>query len=157
MKPTLTMRLTRKTDSMVDCIRKGQNVIVLRTMSKLHAFAGLRVGYAIAQPAMIKELRKYCSGGFSISTPSAAAALASLADTGFQNFALQKTNESKKFLYDFLKQAEYSWLPSSTNFVLFPLRMKSQPFMAKMMEEGVSRPPLGIRQPALVSGKHRHA
>ncbi|OIN59383.1 hypothetical protein BLX24_10430 [Arsenicibacter rosenii] len=127
-----------KTDSMVDCIRKGQNVIVLRTMSKLHAFAGLRVGYAIAQPAMIKELRKYCSGGFSISTPSAAAALASLADTEFQNFALQKTNESKKFLYDFLKQADYSWLPSSTNFVLFPLRMKSQPFMAKMMEEGVS-------------------
>ena len=127
-----------KTDSMIDCIQKGQNVIILRTMSKLHAFAGLRVGYAIAQPAVIKELRKYCSGGFSISTPSASAAIASLNDADFQQFALQKTNESKQFLYDFLKQAGYTWLPSSANFVLFPLRMKSQTFMAKMMEEGVS-------------------
>lgn len=127
-----------KTDSMIDCIQKGQNVIILRTMSKLHAFAGLRVGYAIAQPAVIKELRKYCSGGFSISTPSASAAVASLNDTDFQKFALQKTTESKQFLYDFLKQAGYTWLPSSANFVLFPLRMKSQTFMMKMMEEGVS-------------------
>jgi len=127
-----------KTDSMVDCIRKGQNVIILRTMSKLHAFAGLRVGYAIAQPAVIRELRKYCSGGFSISTPSAAAAVASMKDTEFQKFALQKTEESKKYLYDFLKSADYTWLPSSANFVLFPLRMKGQPFLSRMMEQGVS-------------------
>ncbi|WP_266368794.1 pyridoxal phosphate-dependent aminotransferase [Tellurirhabdus rosea] len=127
-----------KTDSMVDCVRKGQNVIVLRTMSKLHAFAGLRVGYAIAQPAVIKELRRYCSGGFSISTPSASAALASLRDSEFQQFTLKKTAESKAYLYDFLKSAGYTWLPSSTNFVLFPLRMKGQTFLKSMMEQGVS-------------------
>lgn len=127
-----------KTESMIDCLQKGQNVIILRTLSKLHAFAGLRVGYALAQPAVIKELRKYSSGGFSISAPSVHAAVASLADADFQKFTLEKTAASKQFLYDFLKQNDYTWLPSSTNFVLFPLRMKSQPFVTRMMEEGVS-------------------
>lgn len=126
------------TDTMLDCVRKGQNVIVLRTMSKLHAFAGLRVGYAVAKPEVIKAMRRFCSGGFSISTPSAAAAIASLQDQSFQQYTLQKTAESKQFLYDFLKGADYTWLPSSANFVLFPLRMKSQTFMSRMMEEGVS-------------------
>jgi histidinol-phosphate aminotransferase len=126
------------TDSMMDCIRKGQNVIILRTMSKLHAFAGLRVGYAVAQPAVIKQLRAYCSGGFSLAGPSVSAAIASLADTDFQQFTLKQTAASKQFLYDFLKAQGYTYLPSAANFVLFPLRMKGQPFLAKMMEEGVS-------------------
>ncbi|WP_234734144.1 pyridoxal phosphate-dependent aminotransferase [Tellurirhabdus bombi] len=127
-----------KTESMVDCVRKGQNVLILRTMSKLHAFAGLRVGYAVAKPEILKELRKYCSGGFSISTPSAAAAIASIKDTEFQQMTLKNTLESKKYLYDFLKQSDYTWLPSSANFVLFPLRMKGQTFTKGMMEQGVS-------------------
>jgi histidinol-phosphate aminotransferase len=35
---------------MVASINAGKNVLILRTMSKLYAFAGLRVGYAIAKP-----------------------------------------------------------------------------------------------------------
>jgi histidinol-phosphate aminotransferase len=127
-----------KTESMINCVQKGQNVIILRTLSKLHAFAGLRVGYAIAQPATINQLKKYASGGFSLSGTSVAAAIASLADTDFQQYTLKQTAASKQFLYDFLTAQDYTYLPSSANFVLFPLRMKGQPFLAKMMDEGVS-------------------
>ncbi len=49
------------TDSMVECVRKGQNVLILRTLSKLN---GLRIGYALGQPALLKDLRKFCSGGY---------------------------------------------------------------------------------------------
>lgn len=126
------------TDSMVECVRKGQNVLILRTLSKLHGFAGLRIGYALGQPALLKDLRKYCSGGFTVSTTSAAAAIASFKDKAFQEMVLKNTLESKKFLYDTLKAMDYTYLPSSANFVLFPIKMKGQMLLQKMMAEGVS-------------------
>jgi histidinol-phosphate aminotransferase len=126
------------TDSMTDCIRKGQNVLILRTLSKLHGFAGLRIGYALGQPALLKELRKYCSGGFTISTTSAAAAIASFKDKAFQEMVVKNTLESKKFLCDTLTAMDYTYLPSSANFVLFPIKMKGQMLLQKMMAEGVS-------------------
>lgn len=126
------------TDSMVECVRKGQNVLILRTLSKLHGFAGLRIGYALAQPATLKELRKYCSGGFTISATSAAAAVASLRDTAFQAMVLKNTLASKSFLLDTLTSMGYTYLPSSANFVLFPVKMKGQMLLQKMMAEGVS-------------------
>ncbi|MCP1384661.1 pyridoxal phosphate-dependent aminotransferase [Runella salmonicolor] len=126
------------TDSMVEHVRKGQNVLILRTLSKLHGFAGLRIGYALGQPATLKELRKYCSGGFTVSTTSAAAAIASFKDKAFQEMVLKNTAESKKFLYDTLKSMDYTYLPSSANFVLFPIKVKGQVLLQKMMAEGVS-------------------
>lgn len=126
------------TDSMIECVRKGQNVLILRTLSKLHGFAGLRIGYALSQPATLKELRKYCSGGFTISATSAAAAVASLRDTAFQAMVLKNTLASKSFLLDTLTSMGYTYLPSSANFVLFPVKMKGQMLLQKMMAEGVS-------------------
>lgn len=126
------------TDSMVDCIKKGQNVLILRTLSKLHGFAGLRIGYALGQPEILKELRKYCSGGFTVSATSAAAAVASFKDKAFQEMVIKNTAESKKFLYDTLKSMDYTYLPSDANFVLFPIKIKGQMLVQKMMAEGVS-------------------
>lgn len=126
------------TDSMVENVRKGQNVLILRTLSKLHGFAGLRIGYALGQPGTLKELRKYCSGGFTVSTTSAAAATASFKDKAFQEMVLKNTAESKKFLYDTLKSMDIAYLPSSANFVLFPIKIKGQVLLQKMMAEGVS-------------------
>lgn len=123
--------------SAVECVRKGQNVMVARTFSKLHAFAGLRVGYLVAQPAVIKELEKYCSGGFDLSATSVAGAIASLQDTGFRDYARGKNAESKAFLCKTLKDEGYEYVPSHTNFVLFPLKMNGKKFTEEMMKRGV--------------------
>ncbi len=123
--------------SVVDCVRKGQNVMVARTFSKLHAFAGLRVGYLVAQPATIKEFEKYCSGGWDTSSPSMAGALASLQDAGFRDYARAKNAESKALLYQTLKDEGYEYVPSHTNFVLFPLKMNGKKFTEEMMKRGV--------------------
>ncbi len=123
--------------SVVDCVRKGQNVMVARTFSKLHAFAGLRVGYLVAQPAAIKELEKYCSGGWDTSSPSMAGAMASLQDAGFRDYARVKNAESKAFLCKTLKDEGYEYVPSHANFVLFPLKMNGKKFTEEMMKRGV--------------------
>lgn len=126
-----------KSATLIDCVKKGQNVIVARTFSKLYGFAGLRVGYAIAQPAMIETLTKYTSGAGSISATSAKAALVSYQDQTFLQDALQKTLASKKFLYETLKKEGYEYIPSSTNFVMFPIRMDGEKFTNEMMKRGV--------------------
>ncbi|MDB5262352.1 MAG: aminotransferase class I/II-fold pyridoxal phosphate-dependent enzyme [Adhaeribacter sp.] len=126
-----------KSASVMDCINKGQNVIVARTFSKLYGFAGLRVGYIVAQPELVKALSKYTAGGFSISATSVMAALAAYQDQEFLQDALKKTMTSKKFLYDVLKKEGYEYIPSSSNFVMFPLKMDGEKFTAELMKRGV--------------------
>ena len=125
------------TASMVDKVKEGKNVIILRTFSKLYAFAGLRVGYALARPALLKVLEPFTQQGFGVSVPSAAAGLAALKDTEFQQMTLRKTAESKQFLLDTLKGLDYKPLDSSANFVLFPIKMKGPQFQSQMMKEGI--------------------
>lgn len=123
--------------SMMECIRKGQNVIIARTFSKVHSFAGLRIGYVIAQPAVIKELSNFGTAGSSISTASVQGALASYGDKEFIKYSVGKNNESKAFLYKLLKDNDYTYLPSQTNFVLFPLKMDGKRFVEEMAKRGV--------------------
>jgi histidinol-phosphate aminotransferase len=126
-----------KTASMVDCVRKGQNVIIARTFSKLHAFAGLRIGYVIAQPDVIKAMSKYCSEGAAISATTVNGAMASYQDAEYAKYAIAKNNESKEFLYQTLKAEGYNYVPSHTNFVIFPLKMNAEKFVGEMMKRGV--------------------
>ena len=123
---------------MIDCVRKGQNVIVARTFSKVQAFAGLRIGYAIALPETIKTISKYTSLGGTISSTSINGAIAGYNDPIFYNYSVSKNNESKAYLCKFLSDMKYEFLPSATNFVIFPIKMNAKEFVEKMMNEGVA-------------------
>ena len=62
-------------------VRDGANVIVFRTLSKIHGLAGASIGYALAPPALVAALRQRGIGGaHSINRLSLVAARASLAD-----------------------------------------------------------------------------
>jgi len=126
-----------KANTMIGAIKKGKNIIVARTFSKLHGFAGLRVGYAFGQPDMIKKLGSYTTGFAGISATSLHAAMASYTDAEFLKTALEKTLASKNYLYSVLKAEGYEYVPSSTNFVIFPLKMDSRQFVAEMEKRGV--------------------
>ena len=123
--------------TLIDSVKKGHNVIVARTFSKLYGFAGLRIGYMVAQPEMVKKLTPYCVGPLGVSATSIHAALASYQDTEFLKDALQKTVASKEFLYKTLKQEGYEYILSYTNFVMFPLKMDGKRFVDEMMKRSV--------------------
>jgi histidinol-phosphate aminotransferase len=137
-----------KAASLIDLVKKGHNVIVARTFSKLYGFAGLRVGYIIAQPAFIKNLEPYSTGMYCLSAPSLSAALVAYQDKEFLQGALQKTLASRDYLYKVLKEEGYQAIPSSTNFVMFPIKMQGQRFVEEMTKRGV-----GIRNWQF-NGKH---
>ncbi len=124
--------------SMIDAVKKGQNVIVARTFSKLYGFAGLRCGYIVAQPATIKSLSSFSTGMMSLSAPTLMAAIAAYQEKDFLAEALKSTQESKDFLYALLKEEGYTYIPSSANFVMFPINMPGNKFSQEMSKRGVS-------------------
>ena len=126
-----------KAASMMSTVIAGHNVIVARTFSKLYGFAGLRCGYLIAQPKTVDMLGNLTSGAFNMSATTVAGAIAGYNETAFLQDALKKTNASKEFLYSVLKKEGYTYIPSSTNFVLFPIKMEGRKFAEEMGKRGV--------------------
>lgn len=126
-----------KAATMIGAVKAGQNVIVARTFSKLYGFAGLRLGYIIGQPDMLKTLSVYTPGPFNLSATTLAAAIAGYREDAFLEDALKKTLASKEYLYSVLKAEGYEYIPSSTNFVMFPLKMDGRQFVQEMMKRGV--------------------
>jgi len=127
-----------KAASMMSAVLAGQNVIVARTFSKLYGFAGLRCGYLIAQPKTVDMLGNLTSGAFNMSATTVAGAIAGYNETAFLQDALKKTIASKEYLYSVLKGEGYTFIPSSTNFVLFPIKMEGRKFSEEMGKRGVS-------------------
>ncbi len=78
----LDYREDAATLSAVRLLRQGQNVVVFRTLGKIHALAGLQVGYALAPTGLAGALRQRGVGGAHAQNQlSLAAAAAALADT----------------------------------------------------------------------------
>lgn len=123
--------------TMIGAVKAGQNVIIARTFSKLYGFAGLRLGYIIGQPDVLSALSIYTSGSFNLSATTLAGAIAAYRETEFLQDALKKTLASKEYLYSVLKAEGYEYIPSSTNFVMFPLKMDGKQFVQEMMKRGV--------------------
>lgn len=120
--------------SMVDLVLKGENVIISRTASKLHGIAGLRVGFAIARPDIVQRLQRYMTGN-----PNAfgmQAAIASLADTQYQDFVKAKNREGRALLTSTLTSMGRKVAPSHTNFVFFDAGMPVERFQAAMRAKG---------------------
>lgn len=105
--------------SMVDLVRQGHNVIVSRTFSKIYGLAGLRVGYIVAKPDLIKKISKYQSGTI-LSQTAIAAAKASLGDEEFMSMTRKRNGEARAHLCSYLDERKIFYGKSQTNVVLFP-------------------------------------
>ena len=79
----------------------------------------------------------YTSGPMSLSATSIAAGIVAYQDQVYLQDAFGKTMESKRFLYETLRKEGYEYIPSTTNFVLFPVKMESRKFAEEMMKRGV--------------------
>jgi len=125
-----------KEATLINNIKKGDNLIVARTFSKIYGLAGMRIGYMVAQPDMITTLAKY--NVEIVPTPSIKAAMAAYQDQEFMKSVIEKTNASRDYLFDALKSAGHDYIPSVTNFAMFPIAMDGQQFVNAMMDRGVA-------------------
>jgi histidinol-phosphate aminotransferase len=97
-------------------VRAGRKVVVLRTFSKAHGLAGLRVGYGIGRADMLAEFaRKQTT--FSVSMPAQAAALAALDDEPHIERTVKNNADGAELLLKELSGLGYRAIPTWANFV----------------------------------------
>jgi histidinol-phosphate aminotransferase len=113
----------------------GESVIVTRTFSKLHGLAGLRIGYALAPPALIQRLQQY-----QMTFPSAAglaAATASYQDREFQALSRSRLRECLAITTGALRQLQRPFVDEGRgNFVFFDTGAPVATFIAAMRTAG---------------------
>lgn len=103
--------------SMVELVKKGHDVVVSRTLSKVYGLAGIRVGYLIAKPELAKKLADRVVANTNIMAIEAGKA--ALADQDFYRFSLQKNAEAKAMIIATLDELKLPYLESHANFVFF--------------------------------------
>ncbi|MPR33984.1 pyridoxal phosphate-dependent aminotransferase [Salmonirosea aquatica] len=126
------------TQSMNTLLAQNKNVIIARTFSKIMGMAGIRVGYMAAQPEFLKKIQKITRGGMGVSYTSIFAANASMDDLAFQDNTRKLNHEAKQYLYANLDRMGYKYIPSYTNFVIFPINMPGKDLLAKMTAKGIA-------------------
>jgi len=121
--------------SMINLVKKGHNVMVSRTASKVHGLAGLRVGFAITTPEIAKRLESYLTD--SLNVIGLRAAIASYQDERFQAHSIEQNNRAKKIVTNHLDNKGIEYLDSQTNFIFIKTGMNIAKFQPAMEKNGV--------------------
>jgi histidinol-phosphate aminotransferase len=98
-------------------VDRAENVVMLRTFSKIYALAGLRLGWAYCPPAVADVLNRV-RGPFNASTPAAAAGIAAVEDTEALARARAHNDRWLPWLSERLAALGLPLTPSVANFVL---------------------------------------
>ncbi|HTH58540.1 MAG TPA: histidinol-phosphate transaminase [Paraburkholderia sp.] len=98
-------------------VRRYPNLLVSRTLSKAYGLAGLRIGFAIAQPALT-DLMNRLRQPFNVNTLAQAAAIAALADKPFLEKSAALNAEGYRVLTAAFERLGLEYVPSYGNFVL---------------------------------------
>jgi len=126
----------------LEYLEKYPNLIVLRTFSKVYGLAGVRVGYAIAHPDLIRALLK-TRETFAVNRAAQAGALAAMDDEEFIVKARQANAAGRKQIYDGLFSMGFKAYPAQGNFVFSDLGHPVAPIFNGLLREGVIIRPLG--------------
>jgi len=119
------------------------NVITLRTFSKVYGLAGARIGYGFAHEELIRNLLKV-KLPFEPSTPAQAAGIAAVADHEFLHRSLELNARGLSFLTEGLQDAGVTVVPSQANFVMavLPTEEEAGRTFEKLLSQGVVVRPL---------------
>jgi histidinol-phosphate aminotransferase len=97
-------------------VRDGRNVLVLRTFSKIHGLASLRVGYGIARPELIEVLQK-TRQPFNVNGIAQAGALAALEDNEHLRQSKDAVDVGRTYFEGEFHAMKLKFNPSAGNFV----------------------------------------
>jgi len=104
-------------DNCAALVKDFDNVIILRSMSKGYCLAGIRLGYAIAQPALIAGLMKV-KDSYNVDAVAITAATAAIRDQSYFQQNIKKVKDERARLTQQLRDLGFDVPDSSGNFVL---------------------------------------
>ncbi len=117
-------------------VLEGNNLLVLRTFSKVYGLAGLRLGYGIGPAPFMAEMNKLRTP-FNTSNLTQAAALAALDDHEHVRRSIRSNREGLKQLFEGLAALDIQAIPSFANFILVELGTEAAPVSNELLKLGV--------------------
>jgi len=124
------------TTTALDLVNAGQDVVVLRTFSKIYGMAGIRCGAAIARPDLLQKIIPQ-GGGSAMPVTSLVAASASLKHTQLVPDRKRINTEIREKTFDWLKSQGYSFTPSQANFFMLDTKRPVKEVIAAMAAQKV--------------------
>ncbi len=114
----------------------GRPVVVVRSFSKIFGLAGLRLGYAVADP-QVARLMHIVQEPFNVNRVALAAGRAAVAATGFVEARRAEVAEARDVLTADLTASGFRCHPSQANFVLVELGTDDQPVCDRLASRGM--------------------
>ena len=112
------------------------NVILLKTFSKIHAMAGMRVGYVLSVPQNIEKVRKFV-GSEDLNYCAVCTATASIQDKKFLALSRASNKQALKIMEQVLDELKLEYLASQTNFMFHKVNGSLDDFRNVMRESHI--------------------
>ncbi len=126
----------------LELLRRGRQVAVLRTFSKIYGLAGLRLGYALTTPE-VHDAAERIRSPFNTNSVAQAAALAALDDEAHVTRSREHNSRELTFLAEGLAGLGIAFTPSVANFILVDTGMDAAEVYQELLRRGIIVRPMG--------------
>lgn len=130
-------------ESALSLIEKYENLLVIRTFSKSRSLAGMRIGYAVANPVLIRYLNdvKYSFNSYTMNRAAIALGIEAIKDEDYFRETLEKLIKTRERTKNELKKLGFCFPDSKTNFIF-----ASHPdFLAEDLFEALKKEDIYVR------------
>jgi histidinol-phosphate/aromatic aminotransferase/cobyric acid decarboxylase-like protein len=118
-----------------DLVAKDNDVIILRTFSKIYGMAGIRAGAAIARPDLIEKIRGWSSGALPVT--GMAAATASLKSKTVVPERRKSIGDVRNDVFAFMDKHNFKYVPSVSNKFMVDVKRPGKEIYDAMAKEKV--------------------
>ncbi|BBH20979.1 histidinol-phosphate aminotransferase [Paenibacillus baekrokdamisoli] len=117
-------------------LRDNNNVILLRTFSKIYGLASLRIGYGVGHPDVVRSINQVREP-FNTTRFAQAAATASIKDIDFLNSCKERNAEGRIYLTEQFARLGLSHFEAHGNFVMVDVKLPSQQVFDGLLRRGI--------------------
>ncbi len=130
-------------ESAIKLVDKYENLIVVQTFSKARSMAGMRIGYAIANPMLIKYLNdaKYSFNSYTMNQPSLVCGIEAVADKAYFEEHVEKIKDTREWTKQELKKLGFTFPDSKSNFLF----VTHEKYEAKELFEALKQEDIYVR------------
>jgi histidinol-phosphate aminotransferase len=122
--------------SVMDLVKAGKDVILLRTFSKIYGMAGLRCGAVFGRPDLLDKIENY-AGWNAMPITALVAASASLKDAQLLPERKGINARVRGEVFAWLDRNGYSYIPSEANFFMLDTKRPAKPAIDAMAKQNV--------------------
>ena len=124
----------------VDLLSEDDNILIIRTFSKVMGLAGLRIGYGLTHPEIVEKISRI-KPVFSVTVASQKAVVATLDDEEFIKESIERGIEEREYLYENINKIENIHIyKSKSNYLLMDIRksgMTAHELTTELMKRGI--------------------